>query len=357
MPFSRLLIAFAIVPCLLASEQPASAEMKRTPGTNTENYDAKIQKSVGRLRSFSTVTQKRKPATRSSSEVAKHLPEFKVVKEGDSSPKMRNHAISQIPFKKMTAANRSRTAHVIENLSIYRRLPSIKFEIEQDTHRYFVTHPDVAVSIWRALGISKIQLWQTGAKEYECEVGDGTLTIIDFVHSEKNQQIVYCDGAFSSPFLVKPIKSKCVMRLTSTFEKRKDGREFVTQTADVFVAFPSSGVEAAAKLISPVSNMIADRNFREVSLFLHTMYMAMTVQPGWVEDLTKKMDGVLAQRPKELMDLTIDVYVDARKRREQQLSRRVHPSDRNDQQSTQPTGKPLALQPVSTTSPLRYSMK
>lgn len=301
----------------MIGQEVRAVESMPTRQENAVDYNEKIQNNVGRIRSFSTAKSPSKDAKRADSkDIAKHLPEFKVVKQGDSSEDSRKRAISELPFRNMTPANQQRTIGVIRNLSLFRQLPTLNYEIEPEAQQYFIRNPDAAVSIWRALGISKIQIAKSKDKSFHCVVGDGTITSIDFVHQTDQEHVVYCNGVFSSPFLLRPIKSECLLRLVTEFKKKPDGRTFVTQSADVFVALPSPTVEAAAKLVSPVSNMIADRNVREVSLFLHTMYKAMTVQPGWVEEISRKMEGVPFDRTQELMEVTVDTYVAAKKRRE-----------------------------------------
>jgi hypothetical protein len=68
-------------------------------------------------------------------------------------------------------------------------------------------------------------------------------------------------------------------------------------------------------LISPVSYRIADRNFEEVSLFVEMMSSAMSRQPGWVEQISARLDGVLAGRSQELLNVTAAVYIDYERRR------------------------------------------
>ena len=56
----------------------------------------------------------------------------------------------------------------------------------------------------------------------------------------------------------------------------------VVHGLDLFVMFPSNTVDTVVRVIAPVSHMIADRNFRELSLFVRFMNVAMERQPGWV---------------------------------------------------------------------------
>ena len=129
--------------------------------------------------------------------------------------------------------------------------------------------------------------------------------------------VVTCHGEFKSPAIKKPIQAIAMMHLKPKFSKT--GK--VTHQLDMYVSFPSSAIEALARFISPVSNRIADRNFEEISLFVEMMSVAMARQPGWIEQLTTKMDGIKPGDTDELLKLTATIYVDAVKA-ERSLSER-----------------------------------
>ena len=85
----------------------------------------------------------------------------------------------------------------------------------------------------------------------------------------------------------------------------------------MFVSFPSQPIDITAKLISPLSHVMADRNFREVSLWVAMMNVAMVQQPAWVEQVAGKMEGVLEVRRSQLMKLALQATI-ANRRRELQ---------------------------------------
>jgi hypothetical protein len=78
--------------------------------------------------------------------------------------------------------------------------------------------------------------------------------------------------------------------------------------------FPSQTVETAAKVISPMTNSVIDHNFEEIGLFAHMMSVGMQTQPGWVEDLAARLDGVHEQHRSEMLQVTARVYVANKKR-------------------------------------------
>lgn len=237
----------------------------------------------------------------------------KIVQRAASSKAIQQSAIDDLPFRQMTAENRKRTQEILRSLSMFRRLATIEFKTHADAYAFFATHPDAAVSIWRAMEISKFQMWQTGPAVYEVESEDGSLGVIEVLHSDSTHKLVLCHGAYNNPLLIKPIQAIALMHLRTSFSDADNGLKLVTHYVDLFVSFPSQTVETAAKVISPISYLIADRNFREISLFVQLMSQAMQNQPGWVERLVGRMDGVLDVRKDQLLKITAKLYVDARK--------------------------------------------
>lgn len=239
----------------------------------------------------------------------------KSLKAGDSSAKSRKTAEAVLAAAKMTAANRKRVNAVLKETSYFRELPTLRFETDPRAYLYLTSRPDVTVGIWRAMGISKFKLRQTGANEFRADTGDGTQGKIEVMHRSAGHHVILCNGVLKSPLLFRGVTTRSVIHMQTQFTRdKKTGKTFATHRAFVHVSFPSTTVKAVAKLLSPVGNVILDRNFREISLFVHVMSKAMSRQPGWVEGLTKKMKEASPQQKRDLLRVTARVYFAARKR-------------------------------------------
>ncbi len=244
---------------------------------------------------------------------------LQIVHRGTSSKAVREAAVAQLPLDKLTPEGRDRVEQLLQSQSLFRRLPTISLPVDHKAYLFFARHPEVAVSIWRVMKISKCQMSQNGADAYQMDVGDGSAGVVDALYRSANQNLIICDGIFAGPLIVKPFTAKAVIHLQSRFSQSEDGHPYVTHTADLFVCFPSQTLETVAKLISPISNLIADRNFNEISLFLQMISQAMQKQPGWVEQVADRMEGIFPIRAHELLKVTARVYIASRKR---ELTRR-----------------------------------
>jgi hypothetical protein len=241
-------------------------------------------------------------------------PGLTFVKPGTSTSAVRKQSIAELGLDRLSDAAQQKSQALLKNLGMYRRLPTISFECDPNVYDYFLRNPDVAVATWRAMDISQFQLQETGENQYHADAGDGSVGEVELYLHTPADTIIHCDGAFKSPLLPKPIIARSLMRLQTSFVKELDGRIIGTHTGDVFVEFPSQAVEAAARVIAPVSHSIADRNFKQMTLFVHLMSQAMVKQPGWVEQTGNKLDGISKPRKLEFLEVSARSCGEARKR-------------------------------------------
>lgn len=259
-----------------------------------------------------------------------------LVKPGDSSRRTRQDAIAQLPIQHLTPDNQQHVQQILKDLSLYRRLPTLEVEVDRRAYQFFTDHPDVAVSIWRALQISSVQMTEVNPLHYRTDTTDGTVGTVDVLLRSPGSYLVLCQGQLQSPGMPRPIHAKALMHLQPRF----DNQGKVVHHLDLFVSFPSQTIETIAKLTSPVSFRIADRNFEEVTLFMGLMSNAMARQPGWVEQIAGRLQGVSAERPNELLKVTASVYVEAERRRLTALGQPVTPESILPPVSTQTAGRP-----------------
>lgn len=263
---------------------------------------------------------------------AKRKPDLKIaqIENGSSASDTRSLAIAALPLQKLNGDNRERVQDVLDRLSLFRRMPTISLEIDPIMYRFFAQHPDVAVSVWRAMDISTFQMQQKNAIRYQAKSSDGTSGVIDVIYRTSNDNnsecVAICDGWYRPVLPLKPIKAVAILHLETSFTATATGTPLVTHRVDMFVSFPSQTVASASKIVSPITNPIIDRNFVEISRFMKMMSTAMALRPGWVELIGNQLDGVLPARKQQFLEIAARVYVRTR--------------HRNRQQSMQPAQKP-----------------
>jgi len=228
---------------------------------------------------------------------------IRVLSTGDSSADSQKKAAAAVPLNQLTAENRMRAKKILDGCSQYRRLPSLQYAIDEPVYRYLLQHPDVAVSTWRVMGISRFEMWQTGPQVFEAQAIDGSEGVVDILYQDHNQMLLVCDGNYHNPLLPKALEASALIWFRLSCTPNAEGCQTVTQKADVFVRFPSPGVSAVAKMLSPVTNSMMDRNLFEVSLYGSMMSRAVRDEPGWIVQVAEQMEGVLPQRKGELITI------------------------------------------------------
>ena len=237
-----------------------------------------------------------------------------ILRKGDSSQDALKTAIERLPASELTADQIATVRGVLENRSLFRQLPTLAVEAAPAVHSYFVGNPEAAVGIWQVLEISQFELKKTEPVVWFGDAGDGSEGTIEVLHRGAGSVLLHCDGEYKSPLLPRPIRATSIMHLRVQPKKADDGKTLLVQDLDLFVTFPSQTVDTVARLISPVSHLIADRNFRELTLFVRFMQVAMERQPGWVERTVQRIEGIDRKQREELLNVSARVFVDGRKR-------------------------------------------
>lgn len=250
----------------------------------------------------------------------KQMPPLKVdvLQKGVSSSKAFEQALADLPLDQLTSEHRQRVETILRHRSLFRRLPTIGMSAEPSVYQYFTRNPEAAVGVWRVMEISQFKLNPVTASMWKGDAGDGSHGTIEVVHRTANRQLLLCEGEYKSPVLPKAIKAQAVMYLKSDFTGATSPKHNIVHDLDLFVTFPSQTVDTVAKVIAPVSNSIADKNFRELSMFVEFMSTTMRTHPGWVEQVVQRMDAVRHEQKEDLLKVSAGVFVAGRKNELQQ---------------------------------------
>ncbi|MBW3543320.1 MAG: hypothetical protein KY476_23955, partial [Planctomycetes bacterium] len=235
------------------------------------------------------------------------------VEKASSSRKLRAVAAAELPLAQLADAERRRAEALVAEAALFRQLPTVTFRTRPEVLRFFLEQPDVAVAVWKAMEISEFRLERTAADRFEARDEDGSTGTIEVLSKREGELLAICNGIYRGPLLPASIEARALFHLTTEFVQGEDGATTACCRLRLFVAFPSTTVETAARIISPVTNLIVDRNFGDIALWMHLMTEAMEERPGWVEHLTRALEDLAPERRTELRALSARVYRAARK--------------------------------------------
>ena len=265
------------------------------------------------LSGFTRAEEKTADAPRSPRRVKLNIEE---IEAATSSQHARQTIAASIPLDRLEDHHRAQVEALLTKRSLFRCLPALRIELEPSSYEFYRRQPEIAVAIWQVLGISEVELKQVVRDHYTVDSKDGSRGRIEILLRTDDLLIVRGTGNWHSGLLPVPIRSEGLFILRHRFEQDQDGRRFVTPQAALFLAFPQQSVRNVAKLISPVTNMIADRNFRDISLFLRMMQVASVQRPGWVERIAGRLKGLTRSQREELLKTAARAVVTARRVRE-----------------------------------------
>src|SRR3954451_1136038 len=215
--------------------------------------------------------------------------------EATSSRAARDEAIRAIPWKSMSPAGRQTAQTIINNTSIYRRLPTRIIDCDPELFTFLLQHPEVVIDVWRVMGISQVALDKAPNGTYHGTDGAGTTGTVRYLFSNwgdgaHNIAVVYADGAYQGPPFPTALKAQSIMLVRSGAVRETNGRHYVTVQIDSFVRIEQLGVEIVARTVQPWIAKTADQNFIETLTFVSNFSRTAEKNPQGMQRLANRLD-------------------------------------------------------------------
>lgn len=212
--------------------------------------------------------------------------------ESTSSREERERAIRAIPFDQLKTDVQRKLLDVMDNPSIYRRLPIQAIECDPDMYVFLVRHPEIVVNMWQMMGVTNVKLKRAAPYSLDADDGAGTISKMELVYGTPTLHVLYGDGYYEGPLLKNRINGRCILLLSSGNAPGESGRNVVTSRLDVFVRIDNIGADLVAKTLQPLVGRTADVNFAESNRFLGEISRAAeTKWPGF-QSLVPKLTAV-----------------------------------------------------------------
>lgn len=226
----------------------------------------------------------------------------KSLSTADTSNSTRQEALKSIPLDKLDPADRAKVVSVLSNVSVFRRMPLKVIDCDPDMYLFLVRHPDVVVNIWELLKISNLRMRQTGEGRFTLSESVGATISLKFVHQSHDTHILYGEGTYRGPLLIRPVIGRGVLVLKTGYVRETNGRYYITNRLDCFLHVEPVGAELLTKTVSPLVGKTADNNFLQIAAFLGSISRTAEVNSSSIRALALKLEGV---RPKVRAQLAI----------------------------------------------------
>ncbi|MDR1384102.1 MAG: hypothetical protein LBJ67_09690 [Planctomycetaceae bacterium] len=228
--------------------------------------------------------------------------------EKDTQNSKENKTNIKIPWEQLDARTTQLIRGVMDNKTIYRKMPEQIGYCDAELYDLMVQHPDVVVGIWELLGITQISLTETSPNHFLLREGTSTTSHIEILYKSKNLCIVYAKGEYETPMLPRAIRGESVLFLTSRFGKDKKGRPVVQSNLDAYVQIQNSGADMLARVLVPVVGKVADGNFEQAVGFVMNISESAENDYEAVQSVALKLSHVRHEVAEELALLAEAIY-------------------------------------------------
>lgn len=231
--------------------------------------------------------------------------------KASTSDAARNEAIQAIPLKNISRQYRGAVQKVLDDPSLYRRMPTQMVDCDPEMFTFLMKNPEILVEIWREMGISQVMLKRTGDETFKLSDGAGTTGDLVIVEHQcdgnaQNRIVMFSAGAYEGKPFKRPVRAQCVLLLRSGSLEKKDGRDYVACRLDTFVRIERTSIKFFAKALHPWVGKTADANFADTIQFISSFSQASEQRPMTIEGLVNSLEHVTPQRQRELVNLAYD---------------------------------------------------
>ncbi len=205
----------------------------------------------------------------------------------------RHQAEKTIPWNELTPEATAKLRRVLQDTTVFRRMPEETIECDPDLFVFLVRHPEVVVNIWQHMGITRCTLKRTKPFEMEASDGAGTKSRVELVYGSRNLHVLYAEGSYSGTLVTKPVNGQCVMILRSRVQPGQPAspaQTRITGTMDVFLKIDHAGAEVVAKALSPVVGRTVDNNFTQTMKFVEQIAKVARVNSDGMQRLALQLD-------------------------------------------------------------------
>ena len=212
--------------------------------------------------------------------------------EGSSSRESREQALRSIPLGSLTPQAVAKLRPVLDDPTIFRRMPVQTIVCDPEMFTFIVRYPEVLVEIWQLMGMTRVTIERKGPFSFAGEDGAGTTCRCELVLGSEKLHIYYTEGDYEGGLINRKLDGRCICVIHSQPALGENGQALVTASMDIFLKLDNIGADLIAKTISPLVVKTADYNYIESLRFVSQLSTAAQRNPQAVEQLAAKLEGL-----------------------------------------------------------------
>ena len=200
-------------------------------------------------------------------------------------------SIRAIPFDELKEDVRGKLWDVVQNPTIYRRLPVKVIDCDPEMYLFLVRYPEIIVNIWELMDVTRVQVQRTGPFTFQASDGAGTVSTAELVYGTRTLHVVYAEGHYKGPLVKDLLKGRAVLLLHSGYTET-DQRTYVTNRLDLFLQLDHPAAEVVAKTLQPLIGKTIDHNFAESAGFLGKVSRVAETNGAGLQQLATRLESV-----------------------------------------------------------------
>jgi hypothetical protein len=233
-----------------------------------------------------------------------------------SAANLRQDALRNLPLAKLTPQGRNLAQSIVDDTTVFRRLPTQQFECDADMYAFMLDYPELVINMWEVLGVTKVRLTKFGPTSWNLDDGAGTTGKIHVLYRSPAQHVVYAEGSYVGSMFPRPIRGRCIVTIRHGQGRSEDGRTIIQCRLDSFVQMDNLAVDLLAKAFHTTLGNIADHNLKEITGFVSSVHQAAETAPENLERIASKCGRIPDQTKRDFMVLADRIYQQAMGRAE-----------------------------------------
>lgn len=188
-----------------------------------------------------------------------------------------------------------RLQSVLNNVTVFRRLPVYQVESDKSMVMFMVNHPDAVVNIWEKMGISQISVRERGDGLYEVSDIAGTSGWMKRLWVGENGILYYLEGRYQGALLKNDVRGKALVLARFSSSRNSEGTEVINCYVDTFLSLEQKSADLGVRLLFPMLGKVADNNLEQTLAFVR-----------WYSDGCKSSPALLTSYAMELNNIRME---------------------------------------------------
>ncbi len=218
-------------------------------------------------------------------------PSVEVLSPASTNRQTQQDALSLIPWNDLNAEGKKKIKDIVDNPSIYRRLPVSRIQCDPQFYQFSIRNPDTIVGLWQTFGVTSMGLQRTGPYVFSGDDGAGTDCTAELVYGDQEKHIFVGSGTYEGPVFRRKVTGRCVAIL-KTDTAAGDRQYALTNQLDIFLRVDNLAADMIARTLQPMVGRTADHNFTESLLFLQAFSETAANDPQRVSHLVQQLKQI-----------------------------------------------------------------